>query len=314
MATPVILQRGIQGPNVSADFARSYSESFVVTMPSAGGVKPPRSGLDILVAVGGKLPRIGDPFISDPFAQCTKVDPKQDNEAPFVWYVEITYESPGLHGKEPGTVAVPPWEQPPQIRWSSVPYQAIALKDLDNKAFKDAAGTWISPTPAVPKQRLLLEIQRAVEIFDPLRDFKMANKINSTLFMNFPPNTLLLHAPTADRQWFQDIPYWQTTFAIEVSDHDYQGDNRLLVGEFWDKLKVLNAGPRYLDDNGNVVAGDDDLGTIDGVNILLRGEGDPGGGLAGKKLPKDGDPNFLEFRVYERVDFNTLNLLGVSQG
>ncbi len=287
-----------QGPRIAPDGTHSYEETWIVRTNN------PNDRGDIIRNASG-LPKQGNQYPEDAGAIVTNVDPVQESEQQRVWRVAIKYDSKSTKlPSEDGQVAQNPLERPAIISWSSALIEKTFPKDLDGKPFVDMAGSPFDPPPAIPFSNLILTIQRNEAGIDPFRIVGFVNGVNQVDFFGIPRGHVLMTGFSANQGFGNGVPFWDVSYQFEVSK------------DLWIPFLILNAGPRYhppfkstggdffgTDLTKLVVAKDSDGVAHNGI-VLLNAEG----GLLNPNPDDNNPPVFLEFRLYDFVDFNQLNL------
>lgn len=287
-----------RGPNIAPDGSRSYQETWIVRTNNA-------SDRGDIIRNAPDLPKQGQQYPEDGGAIVTTVDPVQEREQQKVWRVAVNYASKFVNlPSEDGQLAQNPLERPAIISWSTTPIEKTFPKDLDGKPFVDAAKTPLDPPPAIPFSNLILTIQRNEAGIDPFRIVGFTNGVNAGDFIGIPRNHALMIGFIANQGFENGIAFWDVSYQFEVSK------------DSWIPFLILNAGPRYhppFKSTGGdffgtnleklVVAKDSD-GVSHNGKVLLNAEG----GLLNPNPGDDNPPIFLEFRLYDFLDFNLLNL------
>ena len=276
---------GIEGPNIRPDGSRTYRERWTVTTSSA-------TDTGSTVVAHAALPQLNSAYAHDQRALVTGINPRQSDESPTVWEVEVDYDS--QHG-DPDRNSDNPLDDPIKLRWDVIEVETGKFYDLDNKLWADSAGTPFADPPPIPLTHLVLVVERNELSYSAPAALYWGNSVNADTYLGADPATILLRTPTATEEYSDGISYWKITYRLEFNP------------EKWIPYKALNVGPYYreLPGNGGFIskrkrAMDDDnnLGgtaflDADGYKIDITAE----------------QPTYNEFRFYEWRNFSQLNLL-----
>jgi len=202
-----------------------------------------------------------------------------------------------------------PLEAAPVIEWRF----ATSNEPVD----KDAAGDPIintveeSPDPPITKEvnDLILRYTRNEEFFDTATAKKYKGAVNEDVWtvqgQTFQPGEVRCNIFDGRQTRAAGLVFWQVTYEFQIRDNpdDLGG---------W-KLRFLNQGFRektgtetYLDDEGIekerflYATIKDAEGSPLSQPTLLDGDG--------KKIPKDGNPWFMEYDIFKKETFNNLGL------
>lgn len=190
-----------------------------------------------------------------------------------------------------------PTELPPEIRWTSEQYEEVLRQDAidNNKKVVTACG---EPLLLTAKKVIpVLTIKRTQNApFSPLVILQYTNTVNSSAFWGAGANTALMASIeavykqvdtlNAGKKWFVDV-----TYVIKFKfDPNFQ--------EPW-KARILHAGTKYFPKAGAEAQKWMDVAGNTGVINLDAN---------GLKLADNAAPIYLDFNVYRKADWSSLNL------
>lgn len=93
------------------------------------------------------LPTYGKPFPDDGTATCSRIDPQQSTEDPYLWRVVCEWTT--THGgSQPDDDQLPPDERRQKWEYAFSRIRKFRPRDLDGLCFKDSA-----PHPSTPRRR-----------------------------------------------------------------------------------------------------------------------------------------------------------------
>jgi hypothetical protein len=234
------------------------------------------------------LPTRSSPHPKDSGAIVTSLVPDQQTDT--TWFVAVTWAS--KHG-DPNRNDGNPLDDPVKYRWGSANYEEDREKDLDNKYFKDTAGTPFQPRPKFPvsRRRLIITVNALTFVSTEMDVY--ANTVNKLAFMGYKAGEGKIDMPVADEQFQDNQSFWKVTFAVEFKI------------DGWNPHKILNEGPLFIDFAG----GEPDPKP----QLVIDKFGVPTGGVApltpaGQILDRQFDPFFQEFRMFAETDFDDLGI------
>lgn len=267
-----------QGPDMRPGGLRTYRDVYTVVTDHVNDTG------NVVVAA---LPvRLGMAFEDDAGAICNRISPRQ-RDSDMVWDVEVTYDSDTGDPDEP----VDPTERPPQYSWSRYTIEEYTGRDIEGTPYVDAAGTPFDPPPPRRLTILVLTVSRYELSYNPHVAFQYADAVNSDIFLGFEPGACRMAAPIASEENYEGQPVMKTIYEIEIHPR------------LWVPTRILNAGPKYVDENGNIRIAADDLETsYDGV-VPLNDDGTKRTINEFKTQPIE-----LEFKQYWSRPFAPLNL------
>jgi hypothetical protein len=182
----------------------------------------------------------------------------------------------------------------PEISWEYQRSQEAADREAGDpnadpppKPVKNSAGDSFDPPLLKDVRRPILKLVRNEANFDPLLAYFYHDKVNSTPFFGADPGFVKVEGITPQRVFSHTIGwYWSVQYEFLF---DFRGQDP----------QVLNQGFKRLDANGQRVLCTDDNGEVVTTPVWLDEEG--------QQIPPDGEPVYLQFAIYERIDFSFLN-------
>ena len=208
------------------------------------------------------------------------------------WIVTITYEP------------VPnPLDDPPEVRWDYQDVERIADRTLPTAAnplglaILNSALDPFDPPVMRDDTEAILTIQRNEVSYDPALSVELNNVVNSVAFAGQPAGLVKSKPPKVQRKWSPAVStrggfYDDVTYEFRVRRIGWQP-------------RILDAGMRVLDPaTGAKTPALLDDGSAAPNPVPLDGNG--------QRLTVTGagpiEGHFLEFRVYDEYDFNSLGL------
>lgn len=184
-----------------------------------------------------------------------------------------------------------PLNMRPKVSWGGSKFEVARARDLDGKPFINTANEPLEDVPKFEETRPLLTITRNEETFNAAYANQFKDTVNQDTFLGYPPNTVKCKDIVGERDYHADWGYfWEIKYEFEIRD-DTATD-----GDGWTTV-LTNIGFRELVGSTptEVIIG----GKPVSEPVLLN--------EAGRYVP-GADPHYLEFRVYESVDFGQLNI------
>lgn len=226
---------------------------------------------------------------SDPRASCISIGATPTEEDGRQWEVVAEY-GPYDSAEFPEN----PLARDPEISWEYQRSQEAADREAGDpnadpppKPIKNSAGDSFDPPLLRDVRRPILKLTRNEANFDPLLAFTYHDKVNSSPFFGADPGYVKVEGITPQRVHNPAIGwYWtvQYEFAFDMRTHDPQ---------------VLNQGFKRLDEDGKQVLCTDNNGEVVTTPVWLDENG--------AQILPDGEPVYLQFQIYERVDFGVFN-------
>lgn len=263
---------------------RTYVRTFTVETDDS------RDGPKVVLAAPG-IPRKGDPYDCSPaehddaayagaFAvECVAAGSRPDGRKWGQWKVTVTYGQ-----GDPGQFNDNPLTWPLRLEWEMARYERVVDRTVEDEAIVNSAGVRFETPVTVDESRLVLKVVRNEATYDPHLAATRSDKVNSEAFLGAPPRTVKV-AGIPGRPFFNNDAggwYWEVSYTFEFNP------------DGWDK-KILDQGYDELGDDGELkpfMAGGQKVESPK----PLDGDGRP--------LPEGEDYVFLEFKVYEELDFN----------
>lgn len=226
------------------------------------------------------------------------------------WIATITYftdlpnsgPDDGLFPDSGANSTMVPWLEPAAYRWESEIDHKSPPKDLDGKAFVNAALQPFSPAPQFDTGYSILIIEKNLEVFDSALIQKYQFAVNEAPFPipagggpSFPIGAAQCFPPTAIKMYRGFTPYYRATFRVRCRND----------GLTW-QPSILNAGCYQL------------LGTpfLNASTLIPCFSGtfpvsqpvplDVNGRQMTVQQLKDDGPNYISFRTYPSADLNDL--------
>jgi len=278
------------------------------------------------------IPRFGYASPEDPASVVVKVVPRQRQEDPTLWDVDVEWSSV-TNDKDPRDEQEQPDERRPKWSFQFQPLQKAFFHDLDGKPFVNRAGTPISPPPEIPIYVDEVTITRYESTVDRSFDRTFLNATNSDKWLGEEPSTALIVANDATEVFISGAYWFQRTFRILVSPRieisggsgtvdnayntskNYTEDTIKTIVGGWHPFYTLNAGHARLQKSGKDAQGHDLYkavpieggGYVDGQAYPLDDKGEvispkPDGTWSKSLL-------YLGFRTVNRVAFKPLRLI-----
>ncbi|MDO4571143.1 MAG: hypothetical protein Q4D38_12210 [Planctomycetia bacterium] len=189
-----------------------------------------------------------------------------------------------------------PTELPPEISWSSETYEEVLREDVeDGKKVQTKCGEPLILT----KQQILptLTIKRTENApFDPNTILDYTNTINEKTFWGAPAGHALMaginatykqvETPEGEKKWYVDVTYVIKFKQDPKTQHPW-------------RARVLHWGTKFFKN------------AVDEAQCLIDGSGNVSGvklDQNGFRLADNAEPVYLEFNVYPKKDFGSLEL------
>lgn len=269
-------------------------------------------GPDVVVTASG-LPTFYSALAYDPLARASRITPIKQEDATNHWHVEVEYSretGSQLDRQNPPTLR--PVKRSATIRW----VEKSLDKDKDGQPILTSAKTPFNPPITVQVPHIVARFVRWESSFSYTTIKTYAGKVNSTTFGPFPAGQVLCTNIEASEEWEQNGDgnlqrYWQVTYEFEASeDWDKWKPFKILDADFWfiDPADSKRK-PIFVDADGTYHGDPNDPNGATPVPspVPLDGpSGDLGDVLQSSELPQDA--HYLEFDIYDEVDFNALNL------
>ena len=152
-----------------------------------------------------------------------------------VWEVECVYSS----RTDTADFADPnPFARPPQVSWTTQPFQAVAKYDLYGTPLTNVINEEFDPPYMADDMRLTLSYTRNEATNDIPFIFSYRNTVNSDQFAGFAPGEAKMAGIEASRHVENKIVYWETTYTIQFKNRvvDPQSKVYLHMGNAWEQI------------------------------------------------------------------------------
>lgn len=261
----------------------------------------------------GLLPVYGSPNSENLLAVCVRTDARRRDDAPQYWDASADWQESPRSGKDPADEQKQPDQRIP--KWSArfLPFPIARFVDYDGKLLADAAGTPLSPPPAMPIWCEEITIFRYEMAASRAAHAPFMGATNTDTWLGFGPGLALIEDISTQMEYVQGVYWWPHTYKILVKPRVQitlpKGGTAQIGGHHPEY--VLNAGPLAIVTDPTTskksVRPVSRGGTHDGRPALLKADGtqipiDPNTGQATL------DPTILQFRTKRQAAFAGLNL------
>lgn len=214
----------------------------------------------------------------------------------FKWQVTVTYEPSNHPDIEPGEDEELIESRPAELSWDTIEYEQADDFDTEGIDYKNSAGDPFDNAPGRPKSTLVATITQFQFEFNGSFVNGFVGKTNSQLFLGAPADTLRLRRASAVREFIgrriaavqgPPIFLWKASYSFEMRE------------DLWQPVDIEDMGARVLVDGEPVMAMDNN-GVAHGRIVRLNG--------AGIELAPDEPSHFIQFRPFDRRNFNLLNI------
>ncbi len=242
------------------------------------------------------------PFPTDSGSILVGVQADQDEENPFMWIVTLKYSALSLTSRssnaaksDPAQRNENPLARPPRVKLGNERFQIAPFYDINGDPILNSAKDFFSDPVMRYVSRPTISISRNKATFDIVTWRTWTNTVNSASFLGFEPGEVMLVDLSADRQFENNIYFYEVSAVFHVAQ---------LFDRFNWQPRVLDCGYQ------EIVAGKKQKITLPGgvepsTPVRLNGTG-------GKLTPDDAAANlsvFRSFEFYYEADFNTLGLV-----
>lgn len=237
------------------------------------------------------IPRLFDPYPGEAYARVQSIQPRNINDDPHFWEVIVNYSSEVLDKI--------PWFRPFEIKRTTQIYQkAIERTQIfplrKRRAIVNSTGDQFDPPLEIDDCRQVLSITRNVQTYDADAIIALLNTTNATPLFGSGEDEYKFSSFGEERLFEKPYLYYKLSCEFHFSRDGW-------------KRKVLDRGYReyHLLDPEPVAIRDPSTGLPVSQPVLLDGHG--------QKLPRGGEPVFLEFVVYPEEDWDVLtDTLGIT--
>lgn len=270
-------------------------------------------GPDVVLTASG-LPAFNAGSSIDPLARASRFTPIKQEDSTVHWQVEVEYaRETGNQLDQQNPPTLRPVKRSASIRWVEKALQ----QDKDGEPILTGAKSPFNPPITVQVPHIVARFQRWESSYSYTLIKTYAGKVNSTTFGAFAAGQVLCTNIEASEEWEQDGDgnlqrYWLVTYEFEAAeDWDKWKPLKILDADFY-FLDSGDSGARkliYVDNTGTYGAVDDleaDAVPVPSPVPLSNNPATPGDVLQASELPDDA--NYLEFDIYDEVDFNALGL------
>jgi len=250
-----------------------------------------------VIATTPGLPVVNQTQI-DGLIMCKSKTAKRMDKVALLWEVTCTFSSEVQEGTDPSTP-----QQGDPLAWQPVaevefePDEEVVRKDVDGKAWVNSANKPFETGLVVPSliaSATFTQFESAGSL--TLNGIMDRNaKVNSATYNSFAKNTLLLFVQRATIGFFYGTRCWRIQYNMKYKDKPALPSKPDTGG--W-TIQQLDAGYQYYD--GDLLKPFLDDGDTGSPYVgLLNGSG---GKVADQKT---GDPVFIAFKRYNKIDFNS---------
>ena len=288
--------------------ARKYTRIFKVITDDPCTTAGDVGNADCTGSGGDAIPLLFTTFVvpnkvdrstsfSDVGARVVEIRPREDGENPYVWEVEVNYDS-NCGDEDLGLEN--PLLRAPVIEWDWEEIEAPLTQDLDGNSILNSAYCPFNPPPTYPTAFPMLKIERNEPVWDDATweaNADFAYTVNLDTFYGFYPGQARMKPIKAVPQTENNQDFYRVTYIIQFRT-PINGD----VGTAW-HFKPLDQGVLQLNTDGTKIVPirDDTSGAYVTSPKLLNG--------LGRVLdPTISSPVFLDFEIYEGAFFGALNL------
>ena len=249
---------------------------------------------DTIVTVENAGPNKYDPHPADPDSLCKSIHPRKiENLANgnAIWELECKYtndfgEGGGIGGSDLRQNIENPFSRPTIYSTSTVKIEVARFKDLNGVYYLNSAVDPFDPPPVSFVVCPVLTARKNVASLDMSFENYYVNKVNANSFYGVSPGYALIENISTEGPHFtENYTFYTRSFEIHFNP------------EGWHPQKILDAGPRYFNDDMEKVYTQDDSGTESTGLTLLDADG-----------KKTTTPHYLEFRQYLSVAFSGLGI------
>src|SRR5262245_19507930 len=207
----------------------------------------------------------------------------RETEFPEVHVVAVRYK-----------LVVPPQDEPAVWRFSTGQQEVAIDEDIDGFAMLNSAGDPFDPPPTRPEPYLIMTCTKNllnVNENDIITNY--LHHVNSLPYRGIAPGQVYMADFSANQKYRAGTHYYETQWTFWARERSWQ-------------LRILDCGFRHWPGPPLVAT----------TRLLIRGpDGAPVSSPAsldgaGRKLAPGAQPQWLDFKICDEVDFNLLNLGG----
>lgn len=249
------------------------------------------------------IPSIGDAHPVDTYALCRNIDAEPKESEPKKFVVTVTYNTQtnfagiNFSGSQTPQQYQSPLDEPYEITFGFNTEEEVLWEDFSTtpKEILNSAGQMFDPP--VTRQILIptMTVTRSEATFHPSKPINYVNRINSEDWTLGSAATIAKGIArcagiTGVSRNTSGVTYWRVTYEFHFK------------AEKWNPVKILDQGLFCKNSNGDFVPAEDDNGEAVTFPVNLDGNGF-------QVVPFSSPRAFyLEFNIYEEVDFNNLAL------
>ena len=240
----------------------------------------------ILLQLG--VPRIGSVHPEDLSARCISVGATQ-TESPLVWDVVAQYTT---EFPNPKRDKQNPLEEPPLLTYSHTTVAITKFFDRNGKPFVNTAAQRLLSPPTISETIQVLTIKQQQADFDRKIGLSYTDAINAGPWFGYKARHVR-SSVSASEGWKNGVTFWIVNYRFEIR-----------AKEPWNPVRVLNQGIMVY----NAVAKkwqllEDANGVLHGQEVILN---EAGNDVETKENVAAGNVHWLDFEVYDELDFNGL--------
>lgn len=231
-------------------------------------------------------------YPSDKAALCRSIKASADSDDSLNWVITVTYKKLANATDDSEDSEDSPLDDKAEISWDFQQYEENVEFDQAGKAIKNSAGDPFQNPIVRDRSRAVLTVVQNEAQYSVNTALTYGDTINNNTFMSCPRYTLLCKPPKAKKIFSTAVKigyYWQVTYEFHLNPQGWL--KRVLDAGLYEKRQDPSAQNQLklvpiLDDHGMPVT----------VAKPLNGYG--------QKLHPEGNPNWLEFKVYPMTNFN----------
>jgi hypothetical protein len=222
-------------------------------------------------------------------AHCVGLDVEEYEGDPLFWKAIAEFSSDQDRRK------ADPLDEPPEEEIGRQTYKSALMADLDGKKLVNAAGRPFLPPQEGDKAFRTLVLTRNEKDFDIGGTQVYEDCVNEKKLFGFDPGRVLCRGITANSFRHKGKTYYKAKYVFWIKTGSAKAIDKTVSS--W-RLWLLNYGQEYIDaDTGELVAAT--TGAHRSPGELLN--------LKGFKLAPDAAPVYLDFRIYDQIDFGSID-------
>jgi hypothetical protein len=211
-----------------------------------------------------------------------QIDPSCDDDC--TWIIIADY---GPY--DPTQFPENPLNHPIKITFGANRFEKPAEEDVDGNAVLNSAGDYFDPAATMDDSRSTLRVVRNEQYYDERYATVWRDKVNESNWNGYAPGTVKILPITSEMEYSGVCGfYYVVQYEFEINSDGW-------------KKRILDQGLRVLDSGtGNQKLAHDENGQPATSPVLLDGNGG--------QLEVGDSPVYLEYQVYQEIDFGPLNL------